>query len=252
MMGRLSGKVAIITGAAGGIGSVAARAFGEEGAALVLLDRDEAALAALAATLPAARVVTLAGDVAEEVANVAAVERAHGTFGRVDVALLNAAIEGEIGLLGELPVGAFDRVMAVNVRSVWLGLSALMPAMRAGGGGSIVVTSSVAGLRGSPRLAAYSASKHAVVGLAKSAAIEGAPHGIRVNTVNPAQTRTPMMDKIDASMDAAGRTASPVARIPMARYAEPSEIVPLMLFLASDESRYCTGGTYLVDGGTMA
>jgi NAD(P)-dependent dehydrogenase (short-subunit alcohol dehydrogenase family) len=142
--------------------------------------------------------------------------------------------------------------MAVNVRSVWLGLAALMPAMRTTGGGSIVITSSVAGLRGSSMLAAYSASKHAVVGLMRSAALEGAADKIRVNTVNPAQTRTRMMAAIDEAMVAAGRPGNSTARIPLARYAEPADVVDMMLFLASDDSRFCTGATYLVDGGAMA
>ena len=111
---------------------------------------------------------------------------------------------------------------------------------------------SVAGLRGSSMLAAYSASKHAVVGLMRSAALEGAADNIRVNTVNPAQTRTRMMAAIDEAMVAAGRPGNSTARIPLARYAEPADVVDMMLFLASDDSRFCTGATYLVDGGAMA
>ena len=124
--------------------------------------------------------------------------------------------------------------MTVNVRGVWLGLAALMPVMRQTGGGSIVITSSVAGLRGSPLMAAYSTSKHAVVGLMKSAALEGAEGHVRVNAINPAQTRTRMMEAIDENLKAAGRVGLSAAGIPIARYAEPSEVVSLMLFLASD------------------
>jgi NAD(P)-dependent dehydrogenase (short-subunit alcohol dehydrogenase family) len=126
-----------------------------------------------------------------------------------------------------------------------------MPAMRPSGG-SIVITSSGAGLRGSAGLAAYSASKHAVLGLMRSAALEGAKDKIRVNSINPAQTRTRMMEAIDAHLNAAGRTGDPAARIPLGRYAEPSEVASLMLFLASDESSYCTGAVYPVDGGSMS
>lgn len=251
-MGRLAGKVAIITGAAGGIGSTAARLFVDEGAKVVLVDRDETALASLAASLPADAVAMAAADVTDEAAVRGFVAEAVRRFGRVDAALLNAGIEGEVGRIEALPVAAFDKVMAVNVRSVWLGLAALMPAMRVTGGGSIVITSSVVGLRGSAMLGAYTASKHAVVGLMRSAALEGAADGIRVNTIHPAQTQTRMMEAIDDAMKAAGRTASSAARIPLGRYAAPAEIAAMMLFLASDDSRYCTGGTYPVDGGSMA
>lgn len=251
-MGRLSDKVAIITGAAGGIGSAAARRFVDEGAKVLLVDRDEGALQRATTALPSDRVGFVVADVTDEAAMHKVAAEAKRRFGRVDIALLNAGIEGAIGKIDALPVSAFDQVMAVNVRSVWLGLAALMPAMRTTGGGSIVITSSVAGLRGSSMLAAYSASKHAVVGLMRSAALEGAADNIRVNTVNPAQTRTRMMAAIDEAMVAAGRPGNSTARIPLARYAEPADVVDMMLFLASDDSRFCTGATYLVDGGAMA
>ena len=251
-MGRLSDKVAIVTGAAGGIGSAAARRFVNEGAKVLLVDREEDALKQATAALPPDGVGFVVADVTDEVAMHSVVAEAKQRFGRIDIALLNAGIEGEIGKIDVLPVSAYDRVMAVNVRSVWLGLAALMPAMRASGGGSIVITSSVAGLRGSAMLAAYSASKHAVVGLMRSAALEGAVDNIRVNTVHPAQTRTRMMAAIDEAMAAAGRASGSTARIPLARYAEPADVVDMMLFLASEDSRFCTGATYLVDGGSMA
>ncbi|RDV02029.1 SDR family NAD(P)-dependent oxidoreductase [Undibacter mobilis] len=251
-MGRLSDKVAIITGAAGGIGSAAARRFAEEGAKVLLVDRDEVALKQAMTALLFDRVGFVVADVTDEAAMQKVVAEAKRRFGRIDIALLNAGIEGEIGRIDALPVSAFDKVMAVNVRSVWLGIAALMPAMKETGGGSIVITSSVAGLRGSSMLAAYSASKHAVVGLMHSAALEGAADNVRVNTVNPAQTRTRMMAAIDEAMVAAGRPGGSTARIPLARYAEPADVVDMMLFLASEDSRFCTGATYLVDGGSMA
>lgn len=251
-MGRLEGKVVVITGAAGGIGSAATRRFIEEGARVLLVDRDEDMLAQVTATLPSEQAEYAVADVSDETAVRGFVAQAVARFGSIDAALLNAGIEGEIGRIEDMSVAMFDRVMAINVRSVWLGLAALFPAMRHAGGGSIVITSSVAGLRGSSMLAAYSASKHAVVGLMRSAALEGAPDGIRVNTVNPAQTQTRMIESIDRSMKAAGRTGDPFARIPLGRYADPSDIASLMLFLVSDESRYCTGATYLVDGGSVS
>ncbi len=251
-MGRLDGKVAIITGGAGGIGSVAARRFIEEGAKVLLVDREETALKRVTDALPAGAAAYFVGDVADETSVRASVAEAARRFGRVDVALLNAGIEGEMGRIEEIPVEMFDHVMAVNVRSVWLGLAALFPEMRKAGGGSIIITSSVAGLRGSAKLAAYSASKHAVIGLMRSAALDGAADRIRVNTINPAQTRTRMMESIDRYMDAAGRTGDPAARIPLGRYADPSEIVSMMLFLASDDSSFCTGASYMADGGVTA
>lgn len=251
-MGRLQAKVAIITGSAGGIGAVAARKFVEEGAKVFLVDQDEDALKRLSTELPAGQAAYFVGDVSDQAAVQSFVADATHRFGRIDIALLNAGIEGTLGKIEDAPVAMFDRVMTVNVRSVWLGLATLMPAMRKTGGGSIVITSSVAALRGAPMLAAYGASKAAVVGLMKSAAIEGAADHIRVNTINPAQTRTRMMKTIDDTLNAAGRTGDPAARIPLGRYAEPSEVAALMLFLASDESRFCTGATYLVDGGSMS
>ncbi|MEP9379091.1 SDR family oxidoreductase [Aquabacter sp. CN5-332] len=251
-MGRLEGKVAIITGAAGGIGSTAARRFVSEGANVLLVDREADALKRVTDELPSGQAAYFAGDVTDEAVTQAFVADATQRFGHVDVALLNAGIEGEVGRIEDASLAMFDRVMAVNVRSVWLGLAALIPVMRKAGGGSIVITSSVAGVKGSPKLAAYSTSKHAVVGMMKSAALECIPDHIRINAINPGQTRTRLMESIDEMMRVAGRTGDPAAAIPMGRYADPSEIVSLMLFLASDESSYCTGATYLVDGGRMS
>ena len=174
----------------------------------------------------------------------------------MDVALLNAGIEGQVGPIGTTPLALFDRVMAVNVRSVWLGLSALMPAMRAaGGGGSIVITSSTGGLKGTPFLAPYGASKHAVIGLMKSAAIEGAADRIRVNTVNPGPIDTRMIAAIMQGRnpgDAEAARQAGIARIPAGRYGRVEEVAALMLFLASDEASFCTGSVHAVDGGSMA
>lgn len=247
---RLDGKVVIVTGAANGIGAAAARRFAAEGARLILVDRDEPTLAALTAEI-GPRAFALAADVAQDTTARAYVAQSAARFGRVDAALLNAGIEGEIGTIADLPVDAFDRVMAVNVRSVWLGLAALMPAMR-DRGGSIVITSSTSGLRGSAQLAPYVASKHAVIGLMRSAAQEGAPHRIRVNTINPGPTRTRMIDAIDERLAPGAAKSARVRRIPLNRYAEIEEIVALMLFLASDESSFCTGATYLADGGLLS
>lgn len=250
-MARLQGKVAVITGGADGIGAATARRFVNEGAKVLLVDVNEEALARTASSI-GPHAACFVGDVSADAVASSYVAEALRRFGKVDIGVLNAGIEGSFGRIDELSVDTFDRVMAVNVRGVWLGLAALMPAMRATGGGSIVVTSSVAGLRGAPNLAAYGASKHAVIGLMKSAALEGISSGIRVNAINPAPIQTRMLDAIDEGISKSGMTISKEARVPIGRYGDPSEVASLMLFLASDESSFCTGATYLIDGGSMS
>ena len=185
-----------------------------------------------------------------------ALERYQG----IDILLANAGIEGVVQPIQDYPLEVFDEVMAVNVRGVWLGLKYVIPAMRARGGGSIVIASSTAGIRGAQGLSAYTTSKHAMIGLMRTAALECAPWGIRVNTVNPAPIETRMMRSLEEMrVTGAGRAitveqtkASIAARIPLKRYGAPEEVGRLMLFLASDESSFCTGGVYMVDGGISA
>ena len=249
-MARLDGKVALITGAANGIGAAAASRFVAEGARVLLVDRDEAALAQIAGAIgPAA--ASFAGDVSQPETAAGYVAAALQHFGRIDVALLNAGIEGTVATIPDLPLATFDRVIATNVRGVWLGLAALMPAMKQAGG-SIVITSSTAGLRGSARMAAYVTSKHAVVGMMRCAALEGASDRIRVNCVNPGPTDTRMMQSIDEGMTPGAVSDARMRRIPLRRYGEVAEIAGMMLFLASDEASYCTGQTYVVDGGVLS
>jgi NAD(P)-dependent dehydrogenase (short-subunit alcohol dehydrogenase family) len=252
-MRRLDGKVAVITGATGGIGRAAAERFAAEGAKLLLVDLHADALQELAGQI-GPDVAILAADVALDDTAQRFTADAISRFGRVDVALLNAGIEGEVAPIGTSSLASFDRVMAVNVRSVWLGLSALMPAMQ-DAGGSIIITSSIGGLKGTPFLAPYGASKHAVIGLMKSAAIEGAPNRIRVNTVNPGPIDTRMMAAIEKGRnpaDVAAARRAGIARIPAGRYGRVEEVAAMLLFLASDEASYCTGTVYAVDGGSMA
>lgn len=251
-MGQLDGKVAVITGAANGIGLAAAERFLAEGGRLLLVDLDEAALREATGRLGSNASYQVA-DVSQADSAMIYTKEALKLYGRVDVALLNAGVEGHVGPIVETPLESFDRVMAVNVRGVWLGLAALMPAMKAHGG-SIIITSSTGGLKGTPLLAPYGASKHAVIGLMKSAAVEGAPDRIRVNTVNPGPIETRMIRSIesgrDAGEDGAARRAG-VARIPLRRYGQAAEVAAMMLFLASDAASFCTGATYQVDGGLM-
>ncbi len=254
-MGRLDNKVAIITGGCGGIGQAAATKFVSEGASVMLVDLDKSGLEEVTSKLGknnasyCVAVVTQNADTEQYIA--ATVEQ----FGRVDIYLANAGIEGEVSSIVDYDEQVFDRVMAVNVKGVWLGIKHLFPIMADSGGGSIVITSSTQGVRGSASLSAYNTSKHAVIGLMRSTALEGANNNIRVNTVNPSPVETRMMRSLEAGFnptDTDGTHDRIAASIPLQRYAEPEDIANIMLFLASDESAYMTGGVYMADGGTTA
>jgi NAD(P)-dependent dehydrogenase (short-subunit alcohol dehydrogenase family) len=253
-MGALDDRVAIITGGTGGIGRAAAERFVAEGAKVMLVDLDETLLAEAASALGEACAFRVA-DVTDPAANEAVVEATVERFGGVDVFVANAGIEGKVAPITEQSVDTFDAVMGVNVRGVWLGLRAVIPAMERRGGGSIVITSSVAGVGGAAGVSPYVTSKHAVIGLMRSVALECAPLRIRVNTVNPSPVETRMMRSLeDGFMPGDGQAAHAALaqQIPMGRYAEPAEIASLMLFLASDEARFLTGSVYMADGGSTA
>lgn len=252
---RLKEKVAIITGGAGGIGRAAGRLFVAEGAQVLLADIDEDALRNAVAEIGSNQVSHCVTDVTDLEANQRMVALAEERYGGVDVMLANAGIEGQVKPITECDVEVFDRVMAVNVRGVWLGLKAVIPAMQKRDGGSIVITSSVAGVTGTPGMSPYNTSKHAVIGMMRAAAQECAPSGIRVNTVNPSPVETRMMRSLEEGMSpGAGEAAHEMirARIPLQRYGEPEDIAALMLFLAGDESRFITGSVYMADGGMTA
>lgn len=252
-MTRLQDKVGLITGGSGGIGLATAKLFAHEGARVLLVDLDEARLREAAAACEGKEVSFVAANVAEPEQMERAVRFATERYGGLDIAFLNAGIEGVVKPIVEYPIETFDKVIAVNVRGVWLGLKYAIPALR--DGGSIIVTSSVAGLRGTAGVSAYVASKHAVVGLARSAALEVAPRQIRVNTINPSPVSTRMMDSLEEGFSPG---SGPQARegfskgIPLGRYGTPEEIAQLALFLAGDESRFISGGVYTVDGGMTA
>ena len=260
-MPRLDGKVALITGATGGIGRAASRLFADEGARVALVDLDESALQEVVASIGSDRASYSVADVTDPAQSQAYVRTAAERWGGIDVYLANAGIEGQLSPIPDYPIEMFDRVMAVNVRGVWLGIKYVVPVMRERGGGSIVITSSTAGIGAGPDMSAYTTSKHAVIGLMRTAAMEGASMGIRVNTVNPAPIETRMMRSIEEQRVAAADDANVTveqtyraasARIPLGRYGNPEEVARLMLFLSSDDSSFCTGGVYMVDGGRSA
>ena len=260
-MVRLEGKVAVITGATGGIGQAATKLSADEGARLALVDLDETALQETVRSICEDRASYTVADVTQPDQTQGYINGAVNRWGGIDVFLANAGIEGSIAPIPDCPIDVFDRVMAVNVRGVWLGIKYVVPVMRERGGGSIVITSSAAGVGGTPDMSAYTTSKHAVIGLMRTAAMEGAPLGIRVNTVNPAPIETRMMRSIEemrvAAVDDSNVTVERAKqefaeRTPLQRYGNPAEVAQLMLFLASDDSSFCTGGVYMVDGGSSA
>lgn len=254
-MDRLKGKVAVITGGAGGIGRAAGKLFVEEGADVLLVDLSEEALKDAVQEIGSNRVSYFAGDVTSSEDNAAMIACAEERYGGVDVLLANAGIEGDVAPLVEYDEDRFDQVMAINVKGVFLGLKHAVPAMAKRGGGSIVITSSVAGVGAAPGIGPYSASKHAVIGLMRSAAKEYASLNVRVNTVNPSPVETRMMRTLEEGMgetSAEETKANIASNIPMERYAEPEEIARVMLYLSSDDSAWVTGSVNMADGGMTA
>lgn len=244
----------LITGGAGGIGAAVARLFVQHGASVMLIDIDAAGLQKVVESIGSDRVIYQVADVSQADQVEDFVSSAVTRMGGIDVFISNAAVEGKLLPIAEYPEREFDRVMAVNVRGVWLGLKFVIPVMQ-NNGGSIVITSSTAGIKGYSGFSGYVASKHAVVGLMRSAALECAETGIRVNCVNPASVETGMMRSLEDQLALKG-VENPKQKftdfVPMQRYGTPEEVASLMLFLASDESQFCNGGVYMVDGGVSA
>jgi len=253
-MTDLTDRTALITGGAGGIGLAAARALLDAGARVALVDIDQTTLDAAAASLDAEeRVLTIRTDVSDPDDVERYTSTTADTFGGIDVFVNNAGIEGRVADLVDTSPEDFDKVIGINLRGVFLGLRSVLPHMIARGRGSVINTSSVAGLDGAPGLSPYVASKHGVTGLTKSAALEVAGAGVRVNSIHPSPVNTRMMRSIEAGGgDAEAARAAYEAGIPLGRYAEASDIASLILFLASDESSFITGAQYRVDGGMGA
>ena len=254
-MQRLDGKVAVITGGAGGIGREAAARFVAEGASVLLSDVDERGLREVCEEIGSNRISFLAGDVSSLRHNEDIVQTATERYGGVDIFVANAGIEGDVASIVEYDEERFDQVMRVNVKGPFLGLKASIPALKQRGGGSIIITSSVAGVEGALNFAPYVTSKHAVIGLMRSAAKECASSKIRVNTVNPSPVDTRMMRSIEEGFspgDGDKIKSMFETQIPLGRYAEASDIAKVMLFLASDDSSFVTGSVYMADGGYTA
>jgi 3alpha(or 20beta)-hydroxysteroid dehydrogenase len=247
--GRLAGKVALITGAAQGQGAAEARRFAAEGARVVVTDVREAAAREVATEIGAtARFAPL--DVTDVDQWTAAVQAAKDAFGHLDVLVNNAGVAVPPTLLEDMSLEDHRRIQAVNLDGVLLGMRAVAPAMRAAGGGSIVNISSIDGLVGVAGMASYVASKFGVTGLTRAAALELGRFGIRVNSIHPGVIASPMVEQAPPAVRA--RLDRLMARQPIPRMGTPEEVANLALFLASDESSYCTGAQFVIDGGHLA
>jgi NAD(P)-dependent dehydrogenase (short-subunit alcohol dehydrogenase family) len=246
----LEGKVAVITGASRGIGAATARAFSAAGASVALAARDEAALDALADELSADGNGAIA--VPTDVGDAAAVERLVAEtvreFGHLELAFNNAAGGGQAPTpLAELPVDAYDSAIAITLRSVFLSMKYEIPAMLESGGGAIVNTTSTAGLEAVGGLAGYVSAKHGVIGLTKTAALEYASRGVRVNAVAPGPILTENLERAGPEMQRRAGEAMPMRRI-----GQPDEVARAVVWLCSDQASYTTGATLPIEGGKLA
>jgi NAD(P)-dependent dehydrogenase (short-subunit alcohol dehydrogenase family) len=245
----LEGKVAIVTGASRGIGAAAARAFAAAGAAVVLAARDEHALVAVAGEIIAndGDALVVPTDVSDPRSVERLVQRVLEAAGRLDIAFNNAGDGHQPLPLAELALEDFDRALAVNARGVFLAMRSEIPAMLASGGGAIVNMTSTAGLHGVKGIAGYVAGKHAIVGLTKTAALDYAKDGIRVNAVAPGPIDTHRLDNLPEQI-----RAGIAAAVPLGRSGEPDEVARTVVWLASEHASYISGAVIPIDGGKTA
>lgn len=257
---RLDGKVALVTGAAGFIGTATVELLAARGAKIVAVDRNAAALRKLKNKLPKRTAfLAITADVTDETSVKKYVRRAVREMGGIHIFFNNAGIEGgskgAYRFIPELDLADFNAIINVNLNGVFLGMKHVIPVMAQQGGGSIINTSSICGIKGSPGQVAYVASKHAVVGMTRSAAIEWSEKGVRVNCVTPGPIESRMMNDFVELADPGGALNARQnleAALPLRRYGLPEEVAALVAFLASDDASYLTGAYYPVDGGMSA
>ncbi len=245
------GQVALVTGAASGLGLATAKAFAEAGASVVLADVNEKEVQAAAKELADKGYKTLGVrcDVSRDEEVKTLVEKAVETFGRLDVAYNNAGIQNQLAEAADQTLEDYDKVMGVNLQGVWSCMKYELRVMRKQGSGAIVNCSSLGGLIGGPERGIYHAAKHGVIGFTKSAAMEYAAKGIRINDVCPGMIRTPMSDQMEAAGQGEALKKMLEQNVPMKREGKASEIADAVLFLCSDKASYITGQSISVDGG---
>lgn len=253
-MSKLNNKTAVITGGSGGIGRATAEKMLAEGAKVLIVDIDSEALSKAQKQIQHDDLHIFQADVTKPEEVKAYADAAKKLFGQVDIFFNNAGVEGVVKPVDEYPLDTFDQLVDVNIKGVFYGLKYIFPLMKERGG-SIIITSSVAGLTGTPNVLPYVASKHANIGMMRSAAMEGAPHQIRVNTINPSPVDNRMMRSLEEGFapgqgEAARKNFE--QSIPLGRYGKNDDMANTVLFLASDESSFITGAVIPVDGGMTA
>lgn len=253
-MNKLKGKVAVITGAASGIGRATAHLFASEGAALVIADTDEKGGQETAEKISSTGVAAIfvRTDVSQAAEVKALMEAAFDAHGRLDVIFNNAGVEGEQAKTADCSLENWERVISINLNGVFHGLKYGIPALLRNGGGSIINTASTAGVNGYPGMPAYSASKAGVIQLTKTAAAEYARKGIRVNAICPGGILTPLVERFTAGLSPEVVKKMVEAAHPIGRFGTPEEVARLVVYLASDDSAFCTGAPFIIDGGMLA